>query len=138
MSATEINICDAPMAAALAIVNAPLDWSASMTPSIDLFVAGEANKPLNWYANPQPPSQPAPTPVSLTGAAVTMKILNTTTGEEETVSMTVSEDGTYATYVAQSGDFAMSGQYQLQMWATLAGGEELKTPIRILNVRPTL
>jgi hypothetical protein len=32
----------------------------------------------------------------------------------------------------------MSGQYQLQMVATFESGQVLRTPIRILNVRPTL
>jgi hypothetical protein len=138
MSAGVINICGAPMCAALNIRNAPLDWREAIMPSTDLVIAGEANKPINWWANPQPPAQPAENPISLTGAAVTMKILNTTTGDEETVDMTPSEDGTYATYPNADGYLAMSAQYQLQMWAMLAGGVLLKTPIRILNVRPTL
>lgn len=79
--------------------------------------AGEIDKTIQYFPNPQPPSPPAANPVSLTGLTVTMKIQRPDTGAVNVVTMTVSSDGTNATYATQAGDFPVPGNYILQFFA---------------------
>ncbi len=87
----------------------------------------EVGKTIQYFPNPQPPSQPAANPVSLTGATVTMKVQRPDTGSVRSVNMTVSGDGTNAIYLTVADDFPVAGNYVLQWCASFPGGMILKS-----------
>jgi hypothetical protein len=79
------------------------------------FHVGEL-KPIQWFANPQPPEAPATNPVNLTGLNVEMKWQDSA-GGAHSAAMTVAADGLSASYNTVAGDLPVAGVYKFQFFA---------------------
>ncbi len=73
-------------------------------------------KPIQWFANPEPPEAPAANPVSLAGLTVEMKWQDAA-GGAHSVAMNVAGDGLSASYTTVAGDLPVAGVYKFEFFA---------------------
>ncbi len=111
-------------------------FAASVACAASIHV-GEVGKVIQYFPNPQPPARPAANPVSLTGLTVVMKIQQPG-GSVITDAMTVSGDGTNATYSTVSTDFPVLGNYALQWFASSGSTLLLKSDQVVIYVGASL
>ena len=69
-------------------------------------------KPIQWFANPEPPEAPAANPVSLAGLTVEMKWQDAA-GGAHSVAMNVAGDGLSASYTTVAGDLPVAWRLQI-------------------------
>jgi hypothetical protein len=85
---------------------------------------------------------PTGNPVNLIGATVTLRSQGPSMAGARPIisnfSMTVSNDGTNATYTTQAGDFPLAGFYQLELIAVWTSGRTLRSPIQSIQVGPII
>jgi hypothetical protein len=127
------------------VVLAALSFS-SIAPAAQLHV-GEVGKPILYFPNAQPPSQPPTNPVSLVGLTVVMEIKQPG-GAIVSRTMTVEGGGTScpdvpnsygacATYLITAGDFPVPGIYVAQWFASFQNTLLLKSDQVSLVVGPS-
>ena len=97
---------------------------------------GEVGKVIQYFPNPQPPSQPAASAISLSGLVVVMNIQQPG-GTVIARTMTVSSDGTNATYSIVAGDLPTAGNYIFQWFASSGSVLLLKSDQTAINVGPS-
>jgi hypothetical protein len=97
---------------------------------------GEVGKVIQYFPNPQPPVQPAASTISLSGLVVVMDIKQPG-GTVISRTMTVSSDGTNATYSIVAGDLPTAGNYIFQWFASSGSVLVLKSDQIAINVGPS-
>ena len=99
--------------------------------------AGEIGVLLQVY----PYASSATSGISLTGTTCTLEVQAcgcNAYAETETLSLTVSSDGTYAYRSTLATDFPFSGNYNIQLIAVFTDGNTLKSPVQQLAIMDTL